>query len=285
MLVTAFEHAHSDHVLQYCSTFGNSGLACGIEAIAEVFPQTRIHVDLQHQKETVRRHRSSFMSSNGANLTEYIVDVLLASAEWPTDVEFNTCWDYVLKRLEDPNDLALSSQGIQYLRKEVLRTEDDGPKWRGGLAATQVGYSPFVSNAEERSWRSLKELFPAGYRSQDAAQLLEETCGVLKAWSENGQLRMKKLGQRLSIASSCVHVFDGERPLRWQGFSHLGHSILMNAFGGLAHQGQEDQLQQLLKAGRIMSQRIPQHEDVQWGDIKMNLVGLPHRYIFHRLNH
>ena len=57
--------------------------------------------------------------------------------------------------MADATDLAMTQECIDYVKDEVLQTP-----WRGGLAATQVGYSPFVSNAEERSWRSLKQLFP-----------------------------------------------------------------------------------------------------------------------------
>jgi hypothetical protein len=170
------------------------GSAAARNAIETNLLHTEVHLDLQHEKETIRRNRSRFTSGNsGINLTEHFVDLALASAEWVTDVEFQTCWDYTIKRMESDTDFAMTDEAIRYIKEQVLSDDGKNALWRGGLASTQIGYSPFVSNAEERSWRTLKHLFPKGYQSQDCSNLIVQTCTIMQSWTENGQFDMQKV--------------------------------------------------------------------------------------------
>ena len=94
--------------------------------------------------------------------------------------------------MADNADLDMSPAGIEYIKDNFLCDDASSALWRGGLAAQQLGYHPYVSNAEERSWRSVKQLFPKGYRSQDCSELITNTCTIMRSWTESGQFKLSK---------------------------------------------------------------------------------------------
>jgi hypothetical protein len=83
--------------------------------------------------------------------------------------------------MESDTDFAMTDEAIRYIKEQVLSDDGKNALWRGGLASTQIGYSPFVSNAEERSWRTLKHLFPKGYQSQGCRLALSCSRGLKTA--------------------------------------------------------------------------------------------------------
>ena len=74
----------------------------------------------------------------------------------------------------------------KYLREEVFKQGDDGEfhcTWRSGLDVVQPGYRTYVSNTEERYWRTLKGILPRGYRTQDCSELILKIGEILETWS------------------------------------------------------------------------------------------------------
>lgn len=113
------------------------------------------------------------------------MEVILASAEWPLAVEFSACWRAVVGRMEDPDDWNMP-RGAEYCRNTLLQWSCDpsvlvSALWLCGLSQTALGYHGFVSNSQERSWRTLKYIFPKGYRAQDPVECTTRLCGSLKA--------------------------------------------------------------------------------------------------------
>jgi hypothetical protein len=51
------------------------------------------------------------------------------------------------------------------------------------LDAVPAGYRTYVSNNEERFWRSLKHSLGKNYQTQDAAHLIHEICKLLQGWT------------------------------------------------------------------------------------------------------
>eukprot|EP00973_Karenia_brevis_P061503 8551418-Karenia_brevis.AAC.1 len=58
----------------------------------------------------------------------------------------------------------------QYLAEEVFKINSQGEyecEWRSGMDSVQAGFRTYVSNTEERTWRTLKGLMGRGYPTQD----------------------------------------------------------------------------------------------------------------------
>ena len=69
-----------------------------------------------------------------------------------------------------------------YLEKWILQKKGLwwSADWQSGLGQVCPGYGTYVSNAQERAWRSIKGLFKKGFRHQDVSQLVRETASTLQ---------------------------------------------------------------------------------------------------------
>ena len=63
-----------------------------------------------------------------------------------------------------------------------------------------LGYGTYVSNAQERAWRSIKGVFKKGFRYQDVSQLVRETALILQTLVRGGHYWGGPCG---------AHVFEG----------------------------------------------------------------------------
>ena len=73
----------------------------------------------------------------------------------------------------------------KYLRQEILQEDDHGAfkcLWRSGLDAVPRGYRTYVSNTNERAWRTIKGILPHNYHSQDCSELMDKLGNILASW-------------------------------------------------------------------------------------------------------
>ena len=75
-----------------------------------------------------------------------------------------------------------------YLEKWILQKKGLwwSADWQSGLGQVCPGYGTYVSNAQERAWRSIKGLFKKGFRHQDVSQLVRETALTLQTLVRGG---------------------------------------------------------------------------------------------------
>ena len=59
-------------------------------------------------------------------------------------------------------------------------------KWQSGLGQVCAGYGTYVSNSQERAWRTLKGLFKKGFVHQDVSHLVRETASALRSLVQGG---------------------------------------------------------------------------------------------------
>ena len=64
-----------------------------------------------------------------------------------------------------------------------------GAPWQSGLGQVCPGYGTYVSNSQERTWRTIKGLFKQGFRHQDVSQLVRETFQSLRSLRRGGQYK------------------------------------------------------------------------------------------------
>eukprot|EP00439_Symbiodinium_sp_Y106_P014826 s5948_g2.t1 len=83
----------------------------------------------------------------------------------------------------------LEEKFADYLEKWVLQKKGLwwSADWQSGLGQVCPGYGTYVSNAQERAWRSIKGLFKKGFRHQDVSQLVRETAVTLQTLVRGGQ--------------------------------------------------------------------------------------------------
>ena len=137
-----------------------------------------------------------------------IIDIIMASAVFPSDEEFTACWSSALRRMEnsasptDWNEPLLAA----YLRDHIIDTT--GPLhralWSTGLGAVPLGFTAYAPNAIERTWRLLKGLFAAGWKSRSPAEVIVETCQALRSRVDKGCYAT--LSQRVANAWPALHA-------------------------------------------------------------------------------
>ena len=83
----------------------------------------------------------------------------------------------------------LEEKFADYLEKWVLQKKGLwwSADWQSGLGQVCPGYGTYVSNAQERAWRSIKGLFKKGFRHHDVSQLVRETAVTLQTLVRGGQ--------------------------------------------------------------------------------------------------
>jgi hypothetical protein len=100
-------------------------------------------------------------------LLPVLVSFLLQSAWFPRNVEFSVFWQSVLSRLKGQQLETDWKEGrmATYLEQNLLQETPGGfsASWRSGIGVVPLGFSTFSSNAQERSWRTVKGLLKPGW--------------------------------------------------------------------------------------------------------------------------
>ena len=151
-------------------------------------------------------------------LTSHILDILQFSAKIAHPLQFHVIWEDTLRRLRGPEDwnqdLCFSAPYIKrFLRKLGFRNRDSrefsaceeklaayleewilqkkgrwwSASWQSGLGQVCPGYGTYVSNSQERVWRTLKGLLKKGFVHQDVSHLVRETASSMQTWVRSGQ--------------------------------------------------------------------------------------------------
>jgi hypothetical protein len=77
-------------------------------------------------------------------------------------------------------------------RRRTRRRRKSGPMqedgsfactWRSGLDSVAPGYRTYVSNNQERFWRTLKGLLPRNFANMDVSNLITRLCRLLNGWT------------------------------------------------------------------------------------------------------
>ena len=76
-----------------------------------------------------------------------------------------------------------------YLEEWVLQKTGAwwSAKWQSGLGQVCAGYGTYISNSQERAWRTMKGLFKKGFAHQDVSHLVRDTASVLRSLAQGGQ--------------------------------------------------------------------------------------------------
>ncbi|CAE7726547.1 unnamed protein product, partial [Symbiodinium sp. KB8] len=150
-----------------------------IDATRACFPDAALHRDLEHIKKDVKRTGSK--KKVDSELTMEITEIIQFSAKVAHPLQFHVIWEDTLRRLRDPEDWNQETFA-DYLEKWILQKKGLwwSADWQSGLGQVCPGYGTYVSNAQERAWRSIKGLFKKGFRHQDVSQLVRETASTLQ---------------------------------------------------------------------------------------------------------
>ncbi|CAE7591302.1 unnamed protein product [Symbiodinium natans] len=126
------------------------GAGGAINATSACFPDATLHRDLEHIK------------------------LLLGKLPWGNAAELVGLFE---------------EKFADYLEKWVLQKKGLwwSADWQSGLGQVCPGYGTYVSNSQERAWRSIKGLFKKGFRHQDVSQLVRETAVTLQTLVRGGQ--------------------------------------------------------------------------------------------------
>lgn len=86
----------------------------------------------------------------------------------------------------------------EYLERCIFLCAGESAAWQGGLHNRPPGFRTYASNAQERSWRTLKGLLPRGFSTHDSVDILAQVCAMAKLGSEDGRFAHlpKALGAR-----------------------------------------------------------------------------------------
>ena len=221
-------------------------------AVAQVLPNVRLHRCLQHIKKNIRDHAQLVRRRD---FVEWLVDAAEFTAKLPRLLDFEGVWRDILLRMEDEQcwnerDMA------RYLRAEILKEEAGVFRclWRSGMDAVMAGYRSYVSNTEERMWRTLKGLL-GNYATLDCTQLILQICQIYRS-----------MAQQHNFQDLRVHI---EEPL-----DRMLNDPNPGAGGRLADNSQH----RLLTVARIVdtlrhyeAQEIYMHEHIDW-DVVVNHV-------------
>ena len=135
----------------------------------------RLHRCLQHTKQNLRTEAKRRDAVSGERrlkndeMLPVLVTFLLQSAWFPRTIEFSQFWKSALSRLrgqDSATDWSEPTMGT-YIESNLLQIGPDGlsASWRTGLGVTPLGFTTFSSNAQERSWRTVKGLLKKGFLS------------------------------------------------------------------------------------------------------------------------
>ncbi|CAE7487165.1 unnamed protein product, partial [Symbiodinium sp. CCMP2592] len=162
------------------------GAGGAINATSACFPDATLHRDLEHIKKDVKRTGSK--KKVDPELTLEITEIIQFSAKIAHPLQFHVIWEDTLRRLRDPEDWN-QEKFADYLEKWVLQKKGLwwSADWQSGLGQVCPGYGNYVSNSQERAWRSIKGLFKKGFRHQDVSQLVRETAVTLQTLVRGGQ--------------------------------------------------------------------------------------------------
>ena len=139
---------------------------------SEEWKHIRLHRCLQHTKTNLKAAAATRDRETGqrrlenSEMTPVLVSFLLQSAFLPSSCEFTVFWESVLSRLrgvESDTDWK-EPRMAQYIEQSLLQQGPNGytSAWRSGLGVVPTGFSTYSSNAQERSWRTVKGLLKAG---------------------------------------------------------------------------------------------------------------------------
>ena len=138
--------------------------------------QIRLHRCLQHTKQNLRSEAKRRDAVSGERrcrndeMLPVLVTFLLQSAWFPRTIEFSCFWRSVLSRLRGQDSATDWSEPAMadYIETNLLQLGPDGlsASWQTGLGVTPLGFTTFSSNAQERSWRTVKGLLKKGFLSE-----------------------------------------------------------------------------------------------------------------------
>ena len=99
---------------------------------------------------------------NSAKWRAWAAEAIEFTAKFYRDLDFRAVWRNIIRMFEDP-EVGNELEFAKYLREEVLKEQEDGSfgcLWRSGFDAVPAGYRTYVSNNQERMWRTVKGLLP-----------------------------------------------------------------------------------------------------------------------------
>lgn len=145
------------------------------KAIDRTLPDVRQHRDLQHIKKNIGAWKGKF---NNEAWRPWLKDAIEFLAKLPCKQEFEAV-SHNLISMFNRTDLANEQKLAQYLTDEVFQKQENGSyacTWRSGLDSVEAGYRTYVSNNEERFWRTAKHHLGSKRTTLDVAETITKLC-------------------------------------------------------------------------------------------------------------